>query len=103
MFGGWRGGECDCSFLAQRKTPIREGEVEVGGLGSTIKRVVGPARNNSGGNWVTSFAVVTTNTGAVFSCIQESNEPRTRTLAVTTTMSGCRLALTKQTSPPPTK
>ena len=32
-----------------------------------------PARSNSGGNWDTSLAVATRNTGAVFSCIQDNN------------------------------
>ena len=34
--------------------------------------------SSAGGSWVTSLAVATTNTGAVFSCIQEMNEPNTR-------------------------
>jgi hypothetical protein len=37
-----------------------------------------PLRSNSGGNWLTSLAVATTNTGAVFSAIQEMKEPKTR-------------------------
>src|SRR5437868_11104923 len=37
-----------------------------------------PLRSISGGSWLTSLAVATMNTGVVFSCIQEMNEPKTR-------------------------
>ena len=51
-------------------------------VGKSTKKISSkrPLRRNSGGNWLISFAVATTKTGFVFSCIHVSMVEKTREL-----------------------